>query len=190
MRLGRLILSDVFGLLPASQFDCQHSWGGDGGGVTPLPIPNREVKPSSADGTARETGWESRSPPHFFRVAPEVDSGAFLVEGVRARRPLWAHCRRPQASPGLGWESAEAGRCPDRGRAAPRTYPQGQGERPASEPPSRRGVGSTWAGSGSPPARRRRPPARGLLTLRVTDRCWHRPRASGDSPCVRRTSSS
>src|SRR6266496_3860711 len=38
-------------------------WGGNGGGDTPLPIPNREVKPSSSDGTARETGWESRSPP-------------------------------------------------------------------------------------------------------------------------------
>ena len=27
--------------------------GDDGGGDTPLPIPNREVKPASADGTAR-----------------------------------------------------------------------------------------------------------------------------------------
>jgi hypothetical protein len=26
--------------------------GDDGGGDTPLPIPNREVKPASADGTA------------------------------------------------------------------------------------------------------------------------------------------
>jgi hypothetical protein len=29
-------------------------------GVTPLPIPNREVKPLNADGTAWATGWESR----------------------------------------------------------------------------------------------------------------------------------
>ena len=43
---------------PAALFD---SWfpyavvsifGGNGGGVTPVPIPNTEVKPSSADGTA------------------------------------------------------------------------------------------------------------------------------------------
>ncbi len=36
---------------------------------TPLPIPNREVKPPRADGTARATGWESRSfARDFFRV--------------------------------------------------------------------------------------------------------------------------
>ncbi len=31
--------------------------------VPPLPIPNREVKPISADGTAER--WESRSMPNF-----------------------------------------------------------------------------------------------------------------------------
>ncbi len=31
------------------------------GGETPVPIPNTEVKPSCADGTAWATGWESRS---------------------------------------------------------------------------------------------------------------------------------
>ena len=31
--------------------------------VTPVPIPNTEVKPDTADGTARETAWESRSLP-------------------------------------------------------------------------------------------------------------------------------
>jgi hypothetical protein len=45
--------------------------GDDGGGDTPLPIPNREVKPASADGTARETSWESRSSPIFYAVDPE-----------------------------------------------------------------------------------------------------------------------
>ena len=38
-------------------------FGGYGGGETPGPIPNPEVKPFSADGTAWETGWESRTPP-------------------------------------------------------------------------------------------------------------------------------
>ena len=37
--------------------------GGDGRRVTPVPISNTEVKPSSADGTALETGWESRTLP-------------------------------------------------------------------------------------------------------------------------------
>jgi hypothetical protein len=32
-------------------------------GETPGPIPNPEVKPTSADGTAPETVWESRTPP-------------------------------------------------------------------------------------------------------------------------------
>ena len=35
-------------------------------GVTPVPIPNTEVKPSRADGTPRETAWESRSLPDIF----------------------------------------------------------------------------------------------------------------------------
>ena len=42
--------------------------GDEGGGDTPLPIPNREVKPASADGTAGETLWESRSSPIFYFV--------------------------------------------------------------------------------------------------------------------------
>src|SRR4051812_30019375 len=39
--------------------------GGHSGGVTPVPIPNTEVKPASADGTWGEAPWESRSPPDF-----------------------------------------------------------------------------------------------------------------------------
>ena len=35
-------------------------------GVTPLPIPNREVKPPGADGTMWVTAWESRSMPDLF----------------------------------------------------------------------------------------------------------------------------
>ena len=40
--------------------------GGHGEEETPVPIPNTEVKLLSADGTALETGWESRSPPGFI----------------------------------------------------------------------------------------------------------------------------
>ena len=35
-------------------------------GETPVPIPNTEVKPLCADGTARGAEWESRSLPGFF----------------------------------------------------------------------------------------------------------------------------
>ena len=41
-------------------------------GETPVPIPNTEVKPLSADGTALETVWESRSPP-----------GSYFIDGPR-----------------------------------------------------------------------------------------------------------
>ena len=40
--------------------------GGYGEGETPLPIPNRAVKPLSADGTWPARAWESRSPPVIF----------------------------------------------------------------------------------------------------------------------------
>src|SRR3954452_6720367 len=38
-------------------------FGGHSEGETPLPIPNRAVKPLSADGTWPGRAWESRSPP-------------------------------------------------------------------------------------------------------------------------------
>ena len=38
-------------------------FGGHSGGETPGLIPNPEAKPFSADGTALETVWESRTPP-------------------------------------------------------------------------------------------------------------------------------
>ena len=49
-------------------FGCCVSWcyGGYSGGETPGYIPNPEVKPSSADGTAPGTVWESRSLPDFL----------------------------------------------------------------------------------------------------------------------------
>src|ERR1700733_9434788 len=58
--------------------------GDHSGGETPVPIPNTAVKPTSADGTALATGWESRSLPGisllFLRaVLPRVHR--------RGRRP-------------------------------------------------------------------------------------------------------
>ena len=43
--------------------------GGYGERETPLPIPNRAVKPLSADGTWLARAWESRSPPVFLYLA-------------------------------------------------------------------------------------------------------------------------
>ncbi len=41
-------------------------YGGHSKEDPPVPIPNTEVKLFSADGTARATVWESRSPPFFI----------------------------------------------------------------------------------------------------------------------------
>src|SRR5438874_2527209 len=41
--------------------------------VTPVPIPNTEVKPDTADGTAWETVWESRSLPALFLEREKPD---------------------------------------------------------------------------------------------------------------------
>ncbi len=41
-------------------------FGGDSGEVTPVPIPNTEVKLFCADGTARATVWESRELPELI----------------------------------------------------------------------------------------------------------------------------
>ena len=60
----------ALGLVPfrASSFP-----GAYAGGVTPVPIPNTEVKSSRADGTAGETLWESRTPPGLSLGAPLID---------------------------------------------------------------------------------------------------------------------
>src|SRR5690606_23042237 len=51
--------------------------GGHGGGAIPDPIPNSEVKPSCADGTAGATLWESRSLPD---LCPQHESaGGFFI---------------------------------------------------------------------------------------------------------------
>src|SRR5215216_61155 len=65
--------------------------GDDSGGDTPLPIPNREVKPASADGTAGETPWESRSSPISHSVAHssvQPNSLVILSLGVGETRYL------------------------------------------------------------------------------------------------------
>jgi hypothetical protein len=43
--------------------------GGYSEGETPLPFPNRAVKPLSADGTWPARAWESRSPPVFLSMS-------------------------------------------------------------------------------------------------------------------------
>src|SRR5215831_11491698 len=70
--------------------------------VTPVPIPNTEVKPLRADGTARATAWETRSLPGLKRLRGAARLvGVFFVLYLQtlttraiARPPLAAAERR------------------------------------------------------------------------------------------------
>jgi hypothetical protein len=67
------------------------------GGDTPGHIPNPEVKPSSADGTAGATRWESRSPrePHTSRPPTRAASTCVRDPSPPRRRP----CAQPLGAP-------------------------------------------------------------------------------------------
>ena len=52
--------------------------GGNGEGVPPVPIPNTEVKPFSADGTWLVTARESRSPPDSMKSFNRMTSFLLL----------------------------------------------------------------------------------------------------------------
>ena len=59
--------------------------------VTPVPIPNTEVKPLGADGTALEAAWESRKPPGLFLRKPArvlSSCGLLCVSYQRVARQL------------------------------------------------------------------------------------------------------
>jgi hypothetical protein len=74
-------------------------------GITPDPIPNSEVKPRCADGTAGAARWESTAPPTLFvkRPCAPADAGAqgrFCVPPPaaatpRGRRPPGRAARTP-----------------------------------------------------------------------------------------------
>src|SRR6266498_125957 len=90
--------------------------GGCGEGETPLPIPNRAVKPLSADGTWPARARESRSPPVLL-LSARLRSGAF---SLRAARPVSGTREDDPAPPRLavrGSSAAAAGA--DAGRRAP-----------------------------------------------------------------------
>lgn len=51
---------------------------------SPLPIPNRVVKPASADGTA--VMWESMSSPFFIEPQPFQVGVLFFIDTTRVRK--------------------------------------------------------------------------------------------------------
>ena len=54
--------------------------GGNSEGVPPVPIPNTEVKPFSAENTSLETGWKDKTLPdfHFKELLEKVVLFLFL----------------------------------------------------------------------------------------------------------------
>ncbi len=61
--------------------------GGYGEGETPLPFPNRAVKPLSADGTWPARARESRSPPVLLRPRVDLEREIRGVDCVKTRNP-------------------------------------------------------------------------------------------------------
>ena len=73
-------------------------------GKRPVNIPNPEAKPLSADGTALETGWESRTPPdNHSRKGPSIRAGALSACPDPFRRN-----RGTPRRPAFGTEAARA----------------------------------------------------------------------------------
>ena len=110
--------------------------GGYGERETPLPIPNRAVKPLSADGTWPARAWESRTPPVFTcERAPDASERAGLVVVLG---PAWqpGRGRRAALRPPARCEVARGARARRAGGAAATALRQGCGL-----PRRRRGAG-------------------------------------------------
>ena len=97
---------------------------------TPLPIPNRAVKPLSADGTWWATAWESRSPPVLPKSRPPGRLSSFRGEHMIAP----CSPREPRAR--LIARSRPSGSSPTR------SVPGAPPARPSASPPSASGTAS------------------------------------------------
>ena len=65
--------------------------GGYCGGVPPLPIPNREVKPTCADGTAMQCGRVGSRLFSYQRPWREISEVFFVLSGLENRRHHTVH---------------------------------------------------------------------------------------------------
>src|SRR5437660_9032810 len=131
--------------------------GGHSGGVTPVPIPNTEVKPTSADGTWGETPWESRSPPDFaIGEAPATGASSRWRTLPTWPRPVPIDRRGdgPGAPRGGGraggqnrrGRATNAGRRSRRSGASRAASPRPPGEGAPRRGTRRRSSGAAWHG--------------------------------------------
>ena len=84
-------------------------FGGYSGGVTPVPIPNTEVKPASADGTWVDSPWESRTPPDFDVERAWQSPGPLPVLAF-AGRVAWHVVPNASRPPSRGRGASNVGR--------------------------------------------------------------------------------
>src|SRR6186713_1383783 len=61
--------------------------------VTPVPIPNTEVKPLRADGTARATLWETRSLPGLKSSEEPQGSSELFAFYIHSSDRITSHCK-------------------------------------------------------------------------------------------------
>jgi hypothetical protein len=123
VRFGAPVGGQLCGFQGPGEGLVSQPFGGDSEGDTPLPIPNREVKPLSADGTWASRPWESRSPPVLTEKGRPTGGGPFhlvlpasgasasgLLPGLLPRResragPLSDAPTERRASSGSRWSS-------------------------------------------------------------------------------------
>src|SRR5690242_17087341 len=91
------------------------NFGGHSDGETPLPIPNREVKPVSADGTRGAIPRESRTPPICLTRAPETGLALVLRHPQAAR----SFSRQSGSSSRSRWIRSATGGCVSNRAARP-----------------------------------------------------------------------
>ena len=158
--------------------------GGHSGGDTPLPIPNREVKPASADGTRGASPRESRTPPDFHSKG--ALSGPFRRSDVNAACPSWERRRgvtlgrRRSPGPSSSSRSAAGGAV---GLLPSHAAPASSSGTVAGGRRAPRGAQATGAGQTGPagPTAPKAPPA-----IQAQQAAWfglHRPkRTTGPAP--------
>ena len=162
-------------------------FGGDSEGATPLPIPNRAVKPLSADGTWLARAWESRSPPILTWAAP--GAARFLLLLPRLPRRMSDPRNRPDRAGAVVLVPA-LHRRPARG-ARPRPPLGGHFEAhvarptPALEQARPRTRAGTASDGGTPPARHGRVAARLDLRRPAAGTRGRPPRHRGGSRALR-----
>ena len=126
-------------------------YGGHSGRETPGPIPNPEVKPASANGTAPDRMWESRTPPNItlpmgaiFGWPPSLSWGSSFARPSNSSRGVRARGRRSSSvERGSARGRSQGGRPGSRAAACARRRP-----RPT---PSRRSDAAAAVGRRRPP---------------------------------------